>query len=139
MSDSIPDSPEAITPEWLDTALATSLPGLEVASVEVLDRHSGTTGRARLGLRYASGSAGSDTLFVKLPPFDATQRQLVAVTDMARREPLTGHPRRRHLHVQLVSGGAATQGRGRLAAAPRDADVRRPRDPGSLPECPLAR
>jgi len=81
-----PDSPEAITPEWLNTALATTLPGVEVANVEVLDRHSGTTGRARLGLGYASGPAGPETIFVKLPPFDATQRQLVAVTDMGRRE-----------------------------------------------------
>lgn len=86
MSDSIPDSPEAITPEWLNAALATSLTGVEVASVEVLDRHSGTTGRARLRLAYASGTTGPETIFVKLPPFDATQRQLVAVTDMGRRE-----------------------------------------------------
>ena len=85
-SDVNPDTPEAITPEWLDAALATSLPGVEVASVEVLDRHSGTTGRARLGLTYAANSAGPETLFVKLPPFDASQRQLVAVTDMGRRE-----------------------------------------------------
>jgi aminoglycoside phosphotransferase (APT) family kinase protein len=86
MKGSIPDSPEAITPRWLGSALATSLPGVEVAAVEVLERHSGTTGRARLGLTYASGSTGPETLFAKLPPFDAAQRQLVAVTDMGRRE-----------------------------------------------------
>jgi aminoglycoside phosphotransferase (APT) family kinase protein len=83
---SIPDRPEAITPEWLTGALAKSLPGVEVARVEVVERHSGTTGRARLQLGYASGSTGPATVFVKLPPFDDVQRQLVAVTDMGRRE-----------------------------------------------------
>jgi aminoglycoside phosphotransferase (APT) family kinase protein len=86
VNDSTPETPEAITPEWLSRALASTLPGVEVAGVEIRDRHSGTTGRARLALEYASGSAGPETVFVKLPPFDAAQRQLVAVTDMGRRE-----------------------------------------------------
>ena len=86
MHGSIPDRPEAITPAWLSGALAKSLPGVEVARVRVVDRHSGTTGRARLALEYAAGSAGPPTVFVKLPPFDDLQRQLVAVTDMGRRE-----------------------------------------------------
>jgi aminoglycoside phosphotransferase (APT) family kinase protein len=81
-----PDRPEAITPAWLSGALAKKLPGVEVARVEVVDRHSGTTGRARLRLAYASGASGPATVFVKLPPFDEMQRQLVAVTDMGRRE-----------------------------------------------------
>ena len=46
----------------------------------------GTTGRARLGLTYAAGASGPATVFVKLPPFDADQRRLVARTDMGRRE-----------------------------------------------------
>ena len=82
----IPDRPEAITPAWLTAALAASLPDAEVARVAVLERHSGTTGRARLALDYAAGSTGPATVFAKLPPFDATQRRLVAVTDMGRRE-----------------------------------------------------
>jgi aminoglycoside phosphotransferase (APT) family kinase protein len=82
----MPDRPEAITPQWLSGALQKSLPGVEVTGVEVADRHSGTTGRARLRLAYASGSSGPATVFVKLPPFDEVQRQLVAVTDMGRRE-----------------------------------------------------
>jgi hypothetical protein len=83
---SIPDRPEAITPAWLSGVLQPSLPGVEVARVAVVDRRSGTTGRARLALGYASGASGPETVFVKLPPFDAMQRQLVAVTDMGRRE-----------------------------------------------------
>lgn len=82
----LPDRPEAISPDWLSEVLATSLPGVEVAGVEVVDRHSGTTGRARLRLRYASGAKGPETIFAKLPPFDDAQRELVAMTDMGRRE-----------------------------------------------------
>jgi len=83
---SLPDRPEAVTPEWLSVALAASLPGVEVSRVEVVDRHSGTTGRARLRLEYGSGVRGPGTVFVKLPPFGEEQRRLVASTDMGRRE-----------------------------------------------------
>ena len=86
MTLAFPDRPEAITPAWMGAALRASLPGVEVAGVEVLDRHSGTTGRARMRVAYASGSAGPETVFVKLPPFGEEQRGLVAATDMGRRE-----------------------------------------------------
>ena len=69
-----------------ERALSSSLPGVEVARTEVLDQHSGTTGRLRLRLHYASGPTGPDTVFVKLPPFDEWQRAMVAATDMGRRE-----------------------------------------------------
>jgi hypothetical protein len=81
-----PDTPDALTPEWLSAALADAFPGAEVAGVEVLERHSGTTGRIRLGLSYAAGAEGPGSVFVKLPPFDESQRRLVASTDMGRRE-----------------------------------------------------
>src|SRR5262245_5509900 len=70
----------------MGAALRTSLPGVDVAGVEVLDRHSGTTGRARMRVRYAAGAAGPETVFVKLPPFHEAQRRMVAATDMGRRE-----------------------------------------------------
>jgi hypothetical protein len=60
------------TPAWLTGAL-----GAEVAAVQVLDAHSGTTGRARLGIQYASGATGPSSVFLKLAPFDARQRQFV--------------------------------------------------------------
>ena len=81
-----PLTPEDITPPWLTAALSTSVPGSHVAAIEVLEQHSGTTGRLRLGLRYGAGSAGPASVFVKLPPFDEAQRRLVAATDMGRRE-----------------------------------------------------
>ena len=86
MEGSIPSRPEAITPAWLTGVLQKSLPGVEVARARVVDRHSGTTGRARLELDYTPGRAGPATVFVKLPPFDDVQRRLVALTDMGRRE-----------------------------------------------------
>ena len=52
--------------------------------METLDQHSGTTGRLRLRLSYAPGPEGPETVFVKLPPFDESQRKLVAATDMGR-------------------------------------------------------
>jgi hypothetical protein len=82
----IPAGPEAITAEWMTTALASSLPDVEVTRVEVLDRHSGTTGRMRVRLHHASGSKGPETVFVKLPPFEESQRRMVAATEMGRRE-----------------------------------------------------
>src|SRR6185312_15256076 len=57
-------------------ALATTVPGVDVRRVDVLDRHSGTTGRLRLGLQYGPGPAGPATVFVKLPPFDESQRRI---------------------------------------------------------------
>jgi hypothetical protein len=81
-----PIRPDEITPDWLNRALSASLPDMDVARVEVLDQHSGTTGRVRLGLHHAAGSAGPASVFVKLPPFDESQRKLVAATDMGRRE-----------------------------------------------------
>jgi hypothetical protein len=82
----IPSGPDAITAKWMTTALCSSQPDVEVSRVEVLDQHSGTTGRMRLRLHHASGSAGPETVFVKLPPFEESQRRLVAATEMGRRE-----------------------------------------------------
>ncbi|MEZ5164999.1 MAG: deoxyribose-phosphate aldolase [Acidimicrobiales bacterium] len=83
---SIPDRAEAITAEWMTAALAGSFPGVEVAGLTVLDEHHGTTGRVRFGLTYADGPAGPDSVFVKLAPPGDSQRQLVAMTDMGRKE-----------------------------------------------------
>ena len=57
--------------------------GSTVDAVQVLDSHSGTTGRARLALR---GAGVPPSVFVKLAPFDAAQRDFVAVTQMGVRE-----------------------------------------------------
>jgi Ser/Thr protein kinase RdoA (MazF antagonist) len=68
----IPLDVDDATASWLSDAL-----GREVVAVDVLDAHSGTTGRARLGLRYADGEAGPASVFLKLAPFDERQRSFV--------------------------------------------------------------
>lgn len=70
----IPTEVAELTPEWLGSVL-----GNTVDAVQVLDSHSGTTGRARLALRGAGVPA---SVFVKLAPFDAAQRSFVAATRM---------------------------------------------------------
>jgi aminoglycoside phosphotransferase (APT) family kinase protein len=70
----IPIELEELTPAWIGSAL-----GAPVDAVELLESHSGTTGRARLGVTWAAG-ARSDlppSLFVKLAPFDVGQRGFV--------------------------------------------------------------
>ena len=60
----IPSGWEAVTPEWMTSALADAFPGVEVQDVDVELRDDGTNRRARLGLSYARGS-GPATVFVK--------------------------------------------------------------------------
>jgi hypothetical protein len=60
-----PETVVDLTAEWFTAAL-----GREVTDVRVVERSSGTTGRARVEL---SGRAGVPaTAFVKLPPFHGT-------------------------------------------------------------------
>ena len=66
----IPSHTDELTPEWFTEASARP-----VQRVEVLDAHSGTTGRARVGL--TASSALPDTVFVKLQPFVAEQRKFL--------------------------------------------------------------
>ena len=58
---------------------------MQVSDVTIIEQHSGTTGRVRLGVDYASGD-GPSSVFVKLQPFDERQRKLVEMTDMGRKE-----------------------------------------------------
>jgi thiamine kinase-like enzyme len=66
----IPSSVDELTPEWFTEVL-----GASVDTVHLLDAHSGTTGRARVGL---SGSSDlPETVFVKLQPFAEEQRRFL--------------------------------------------------------------
>lgn len=72
---SIPIEVSELTPEWLSRAL-----GAPVVRTRVLDQHSGTTGRARLGVEYAHDGDGPGrpaSIFVKLAPFEERQRRFV--------------------------------------------------------------
>jgi aminoglycoside phosphotransferase (APT) family kinase protein len=66
----IPYSTEELTPAWFSEVLRRP-----VSAVEILDAHSGTTGRARVGLT-SSGNVPA-TVFVKLQPFVAEQRKFL--------------------------------------------------------------
>jgi aminoglycoside/choline kinase family phosphotransferase len=66
----IPSSTDELTPAWFTEAL-----GEPVGGVEILDAHSGTTGRARIGLK--ASSALPATVFVKLQPFVEEQRKFL--------------------------------------------------------------
>jgi hypothetical protein len=70
-----------LSPEWLGDALQTP-----VASVNLLDAHAGTTGRAVLELEYAQATDLPRRLFVKLPPTDDMQRAFVTSSGMGKRE-----------------------------------------------------
>ena len=82
----IPDSVESITPAWLSQVVSTRHPGAIAEAVEVVDAHSGTTGRARLRATWKPGTDAPEALFAKLAPTDPIQRQMVVMTGMGRRE-----------------------------------------------------
>jgi aminoglycoside/choline kinase family phosphotransferase len=67
----IPAAVDELTAEWFTDVLNTP-----VDAVHVLDAHSGTTGRARVGLT-ASSSDVPETVFVKLQPFAEDQRKFL--------------------------------------------------------------
>jgi hypothetical protein len=71
----IPCSVDEVTPAWLSAVLET-----DVTAVEVLDAHSGTTGRAKV--RVETSADLPDTLFVKLQPFDEDQRAFLAMVGL---------------------------------------------------------
>ncbi|RDH74776.1 hypothetical protein DVS77_29300 [Mycolicibacterium moriokaense] len=66
----IPSSTDELTADWFTEVL-----GEPVAGVEILDAHSGTTGRARIGL--TASSSLPETVFVKLEPFVPEQRKFL--------------------------------------------------------------
>ncbi len=77
----IPVEVEELTAEWLTEVLQPHAPGSVVEAVEIVDRSSGTTGRARLLLR-SSDERLPGSVFVKLPPFTPERRTMVDMTGM---------------------------------------------------------
>lgn len=71
----LPTEIEHLTSDWFSEVL-----GRDVVEATIVDRSSGTTGRARVALRGEPGLP--ESVFVKLPPFDEPQRALVDATGM---------------------------------------------------------
>jgi hypothetical protein len=63
--------------EDVDAAWLSGVLGARVTRVDVVARHSGTTGRARLALVHDGGAQVPRHVFVKLAPFDERQRRFV--------------------------------------------------------------
>lgn len=82
----LPQEPAAVTADWLTAAVADAYPQARARRVEVLDAHSGTTGRARIAVEWEGREVPADRLFLKLPPVDPTSREMVITTGMGRRE-----------------------------------------------------
>ncbi len=71
----IPAALDELTPTWFSRVL-----DADVQAVEVVDAHSGTTGRAKV--RLTSSDEVPETLFVKLQPFDADQRSFLRMVGL---------------------------------------------------------
>jgi hypothetical protein len=80
----VPKSWEDLTADWMTAALARDFPGAVVESVTVALRDDGTNRRARLALRYASGS-GPATVFVKA--VDPDHKAMIKMTSGLLHEP----------------------------------------------------
>ena len=86
IKDKLPDQPSDITAQWLSKVFSRDQSALEVNAVEVVESHSGTTGRSRLRVDWKNGTPHPPEIFVKLPPTDPTSRQMVLSTGMGKRE-----------------------------------------------------
>jgi len=71
----IPSTVAEITPAWLSEVL-----DADIASVALIDAHSGTTGRARIHL--AGDADIPEKLFIKLQPFDQVQREFLRMVGL---------------------------------------------------------
>ncbi len=80
----VPANWDEITPAWMSAALARHHPGAEVDDITVEFRDDGTNRRARLGLRYSSGT-GPASVFVK--GADPDHKELVKLTSGLFHEP----------------------------------------------------
>lgn len=84
---SVPAGLGDLTADWFTGILRARGSTATVSSIEVVEAHSGTTGRARVRLSYADGAAGApERLFVKLAPFDERQRAFIRFTGIGESE-----------------------------------------------------
>ncbi|MEO2168924.1 MAG: aminoglycoside phosphotransferase family protein, partial [bacterium] len=82
----LPVVPEEITTQWLTSVVAGRYRDARARKIEVVDAHSGTTGRAQIRVDWQGMDTPAASLFVKLPPTNEISRQMVLATGMGRRE-----------------------------------------------------
>ncbi len=82
---SLPVCADDIDAEWLSRALRAEHPGVDVASVTVVDRSEVTNSHARLAVEYRTADGAPTTLFCKLLPA-GDRRAAIAATQMGPRE-----------------------------------------------------
>lgn len=77
----IPIEVADLTAQWMTAVLSSHAPGATVEQLEILDQHSGTTGRVRLRL-LSDDARVPASVFVKLAPFSPERRALVDMVGM---------------------------------------------------------
>ena len=82
----VPESPEAIHPTWLTSALSERHPGVRVVAVEIAERHEVTNAHAYLRLRYEPPADLPERMFCKMLPTTPDRRRAIALTGMGLRE-----------------------------------------------------
>jgi aminoglycoside phosphotransferase (APT) family kinase protein len=86
MPSRLPTDASGVSPQWLTWALEHRHPGVDVEAVELLRSAGATNLHLRVGLRYRERAGAPETLFVKLPPPDASHAQAIGAAGMGRRE-----------------------------------------------------
>lgn len=87
--DGVPGSIDDLTPELLSELLSEGGRDVRVGRIELIDRHAGTTSRARVRLHDVDGPGAADlpeTLFAKVAPTDWPTRLFVNLMRLARTE-----------------------------------------------------
>src|ERR1700712_882838 len=83
---SLPLDTVGITPGWLTAALSARVPGVRVASVDVLHERGSTNHHVRLGITYDEPAGLPDTMFAKMASLDEAHRIAIGSTGMGTRE-----------------------------------------------------
>ncbi len=96
----IPESTEQITAAWLTDAVQPVAPNARATRVELVDAHSGTTGRARLRVAWDGGDLPA-AVFAKLAPTDPIQRIMAIDLGMGAREARFYHALARDVPVRV--------------------------------------
>jgi aminoglycoside/choline kinase family phosphotransferase len=86
MSSNLPADASGLSPQWMTWALGHRYPGVQIDGVELLRQAGATNLHLRVGLRHHGHAGAPDSVFVKLPPPDASHAQAIGAAGMGLRE-----------------------------------------------------